>query len=151
MVMQLPEGDRYSQDFTQMTSELAILMGGRVAEELINGKENITSGASSDIQQATRLAKAMVTRWGFSDALGFVNYKMGEDQYGSLGNDVSEVTAQTIDAEVRRLVNEGYEKAKSILTKQKTKLHAVAKALLEFETLTGDEIKRVIGRRNPHA
>jgi cell division protease FtsH len=144
MVMQLPEGDRYSKNFTQMTSELAILMAGRVAEEIIMGKDNVTSGAASDIQQATRLAKAMVTRWGYSDELGFVNYKMGEDEYGALGRDVSESTSQKIDNEVRRLINGGYEEAKRILTEKNDVLHAVAKALLEFETLSGDEIQKVI-------
>src|SRR5690606_24734887 len=94
MVMQLPEGDRYSQNYVQMTSRLAILMAGRVAEELIFGKEKVTSGASSDIQQATRLAKAMVTRWGYSEKLGFINYKDGEDEYGALGRDTSQKTAE---------------------------------------------------------
>ena len=144
MVMQLPEGDRYSKNFTQMSSELAILMAGRVAEELIMGKENVTSGAASDIQQATRLAKAMVTRWGFSDDLGFVNYKMGEDEYGALGRDVSEVTAQTIDSEVKRLIEVGYNSAKSILNENIDRLHDLAKALLEFETLSGDEIAKIL-------
>ncbi len=74
MVMQLPEGDRLSMSFTQMTSRLAIMMGGRIAEELTFGKENVTSGAQSDIEQATRLARAMVTRWGYSDELGTVAY-----------------------------------------------------------------------------
>ena len=144
MVMQLPEGDRYSKNVTQMSSELAILMAGRVAEELIMGKENVTSGAASDIQQATRLAKAMVTRWGFSDDLGFVNYKMGEDEYGALGRDVSEVTAQTIDSEVKRLIEVGYNSAKSILNENIDRLHDLAKALLEFETLSGDEIAKIL-------
>jgi cell division protease FtsH len=144
MVMQLPEGDRYSQNYTQMISRLAIMMAGRVAEEIIFGKDNVTSGASSDIQAATRLAKAMVTRWGYSDELGFVNYKEGEDEFGVLGRDVSEATAQKIDAEVRRLVQEGYQKAKDILLENIDGLHRVAKTLLELETLTGDEIQKVL-------
>ncbi len=145
MVMQLPEGDRYSQNFVQMTSRLAIMMAGRVAEEIIFGKDNVTSGASSDIQGATRLAKAMVTRWGFSDKLGFVNYKEGEDEYGAWGRgDVSESTAQLIDDEVKRLINEGYETAKHILTENLDGLHRVAKVLLDLETLSGDEIVKVL-------
>jgi cell division protease FtsH len=144
MVMQLPEGDRYSQNFVQMTSRLAIMMAGRVAEEIIFGKDNVTSGASSDIQAATRLAKAMVTRWGFSDKLGFVNYKEGEDEYGAWGRDTSEATAQLIDDEVKRLINEGYETAKRILTENLDGLHRLAKVLLELETLTGDEIVKVL-------
>ena len=144
MVMQLPEGDRYSQNFTQMTSRLAILMAGRVAEELIFGKDKVTSGASSDIQQATRLAKAMVTRWGYSDELGFVDYKQGEDEYGALGRDTSESTAQKIDDEVKRLVKQGYDDAKRILTENLDGPHRLARTLLDLETLTGDEIAKIL-------
>ncbi|MFT4091703.1 MAG: ATP-dependent zinc metalloprotease FtsH [Asticcacaulis sp.] len=144
MVMQLPEGDRYSQNYVQMTSRLAILMAGRVAEELIFGKDKVTSGASSDIQQATRLSKAMVTRWGYSDALGLVNYKDAEDEYGALGRDVSEATAQQIDAEVRKLVQTGYDDAKRILTENLDALHRLAQTLLDVETLTGEEIEKVL-------
>ncbi len=144
MVMQLPEGDRYSQNLVQMKSRLAILMAGRVAEEIIFGKDNVTSGASSDIQGATRLAKAMVTRWGFSDDLGFVNYKEGEDEYGALGRDTSQATAEKIDSEVKRLINEGYEDAKRILTENNDGLHRLAKVLLELETLSGDEIVKIL-------
>ena len=112
MVMQLPEGDRYSMNYEQMTSRLAIMMGGRVAEELIFGKDKVTSGASSDIQAATGLARNMVTRWGFSDALGTVSYGDNQEEV-FLGHsvartqNVSEDTAQMIDAEVRRLVQTG--------------------------------------------
>ncbi len=144
MVMQLPEGDRYSQNYVQMTSRLAIMMAGRVAEEIIFGKDSVTSGASSDIQGATRLAKAMVTRWGFSDKLGFVNYKESEDEYGAWGRDTSEATAQTIDDEVKRLINEGYESAKGILIENLDGLHRVAAALLDLETLSGDEIVKIL-------
>lgn len=144
MVMQLPEGDRYSQNYVQMTSRLAILMAGRVAEELIFGKAQITSGASSDIQQATRLAKAMVTRWGYSDALGLVNYKDAEDEHGAFGRDVSESTAQTIDGEVKRLVQGGYDEAKRILTENLDNLHRLAQTLLDVETLSGEEIEKVL-------
>lgn len=144
MVMQLPEGDRYSMNYTQMTSRLAIMMAGRVAEEIIMGKDNITSGASSDIQAATRLAKSMVTRWGFSDKLGFVDYKQGEDEYGALGRDTSEATQQIIDDEVKRLINVGYEEAKRILTENLDGLHRLAKTLLDLETLTGDEIAKIL-------
>ncbi|EGF93366.1 metalloprotease [Asticcacaulis biprosthecium C19] len=144
MVMQLPEGDRYSQNYVQMTSRLAILMAGRVAEEIIFGKEKVTSGASSDIQQATRLAKAMVTRWGYSDTLGLVNYKDSEDEHGVFGRDVSESTSQKIDEEIRRLVQTGYDDAKRILTENLDGLHRLAKTLLEIETLTGDEIAKIL-------
>jgi cell division protease FtsH len=154
MVMQLPEGDRYSMDYTQMTSRLAIMMAGRVAEELINGKDKITSGASSDIKAATDLARNMVTRWGYSDELGTVAYGDNQDEV-FLGHsvartqNVSESTAQTIDNEVRRLVKMGEHEARRILTEKLEQLHALAKALLEFETLSGDEIKEVLEGRTP--
>ena len=145
MVMQLPEGDRYSMKFQQMTSRLAIMMGGRVAEELIFGKDNVTSGASSDIEQATRLARMMVTRWGFSEELGVVAYGENQDEVFlgmSMGRtqNISEETSRKIDAEVRRLVQHGHDEAKRILTERLDDLHVLAKALLEFETLSGDEI-----------
>jgi cell division protease FtsH len=145
MVMQLPEGDRYSMSFDMMTSRLAIMMAGRVAEELIFGKEKITSGASSDISAATSLARNMVTRWGFSDQLGTVAYGDNQDEV-FLGHsvartqNVSPETMITIDAEVRRLVKGGEDEARRILTEELENLHQVAKALLEFETLSGDEI-----------
>ncbi len=149
MVMQLPEGDRYSMDFVQMTSRLAILMAGRVSEELINGKDHITSGASSDIQAATGLARNMVTRWGYSDELGTVSYGDNQEEV-FLGHsvartqNVSEITAQTIDKEVRRLVKAGEDEARRILNERIEDLHTLAKALLEFETLSGDEIAGVL-------
>ncbi len=155
MVMQLPEGDRYSMDFTQMTSRLAIMMAGRVAEELIFGKDKVTSGASSDIQAATGLARNMVTRWGFSDALGAVSYGDNQEEV-FLGHsvartqNVSEDTAQKIDFEVRRLVQAGLDEARRILTERIEDLHAVAKALLEYETLSGDEIVAVMKGIKPN-
>jgi len=149
MVMQLPEGDRYSINYEQMTSRLAIMMAGRVAEELIFGKDKITSGASSDIQAATGLARNMVTRWGYSDALGTVSYGDNQEEV-FLGHsvartqNVSEDTAQKIDSEVRRLVQGGLDEARRILSERLEDLHTLAKALLEYETLSGDEIINVI-------
>jgi cell division protease FtsH len=154
MVMQLPEGDRYSMSYRYMTSRLVIMMGGRVAEELKFGKENITSGASSDIEQATKLARAMVTQWGFSDKLGQVSY--GENQQEVfLGHsvaqtkNVSESTAQIIDGEVKRLVDEAYAEARRILTKNHDEWIAIAEGLLEYETLSGDEIQSVMRGEKP--
>jgi cell division protease FtsH len=149
MVMQLPEGDRYSMDFTQMTSRLAIMMAGRVAEELILGKERITSGASSDIKAATDLARNMVTRWGYSDELGTVSYGDNQDEVFlghsvSRTQNVSESTAQKIDTEVRRLVKTGEDEARRILVERIEDLHRLAKALLEYETLSGSEIVDVM-------
>jgi cell division protease FtsH len=145
MLMQLPEGDRYSMNFEQMTSRLAIMMGGRVAEELIFGKDKVTSGASSDIQAATGLARNMVTRWGYSDKLGLVSYGDNQEEVFlghsvSRTQNVSEETANVIDSEVKRLVQAGYDEAKRILTEKLDDLHTLAKALLEYETLSGDEI-----------
>jgi cell division protease FtsH len=154
MVMQLPEGDRYSMSYKFMISRLAIMMGGRAAEELKFGKENITSGASSDIEQATKLARAMITRWGFSDKLGRVAYGDNQEEV-FLGHsvartqNVSEETAQIIDAEVRRLVDEAYAEALRMLTKKKKEWVAIAEGLLEYETLSGDEIKALIAGQKP--
>ncbi|MDX7952442.1 ATP-dependent zinc metalloprotease FtsH [Lichenihabitans sp. Uapishka_5] len=154
MVMQLPERDKLSMSFEQMTSRLAVLMGGRVAEELVFGKEKVTSGAQSDIEQATKLARAMVTRWGFSDELGtvmygenqeevFLGYSMGRQQT------ISESTSQKIDSEVRRLVETGLASATEILTSRRDALEALAKGLLEYETLTGSEIIGLLEGRSP--
>jgi cell division protease FtsH len=154
MVMQLPEGDRYSMSYKYMISRLAIMMGGRVAEELKFGKENITSGASSDIEQATKLARAMVTRWGFSDKLGHVAYGDNQEEV-FLGHSVartqniSEETAQIIDAEVRRLIEEAYTTAMNVLTKKKKDWIALAEGLLEYETLSGDEIRDLLAGNKP--
>jgi len=129
------------------------MMGGRVAEELKFGKDNITSGASSDIEQATKLARAMVTRWGFSDELGKVTYgESQEDMYlqgGGRNQQVSEETARVIDSEIRRLIDEAYQTAKQTLTSKKKQWVALAEGLLEYETLTGSEIQEVINGKPP--
>ncbi len=149
MVMQLPESDKYSMNYTQMTSRLAVMMGGRVAEELHFGKDKVTSGAASDISAATRLARMMVTRWGYSDELGYVAYGDNNDevflgmQVGRTQN-VAEATAQKIDAEVKRLVDMGYNEAKRILTEKAEQHKFLAEALLEYETLNGEEIAKVL-------
>lgn len=149
MVMQLPEGDRYSMKYQQMVDRIAIMAGGRVAEELIFGKQNITSGASSDIEQATKLARAMVTRWGFSDVLGTVAYGENQEEV-FLGHsvarsqNVSEETARTIDAEVKRLVTSGWDEARKILKRKKSDHEKLAQALLEYETLSGEEISALL-------
>jgi cell division protease FtsH len=149
MVMQLPERDKFSMTYEQMTSRLAILFGGRVAEELIFGKQKITSGASSDISQATKLARAMVTKWGFSEQLGAVEYGENQEEV-FLGHsvarnqNVSEATAEIIDNEVKALVKAGEDEARRILTEKMENLHTLAKALLEYETLSGEEITNVL-------
>ena len=153
MVQQLPEKDKYSYTRVQMLSRLAILMGGRVAEELKFGYDAVTSGASSDINAATNLARAMVTEWGMSDILGPIRYSENSNEV-FLGRSVtqnqnmSEETARLVDSEIKRLVTEGYEEAKKILTKHKKDWETLALALMEYETLTGEEIKDVI-KGNP--
>jgi cell division protease FtsH len=154
MVLQLPERDKLSMSREQMTSRLATMMGGRVAEEVIFGRHKVTSGAASDIEQATKLARMMVTRWGLSEELGAVTY--GESQEDVfLGMSVtrqqstSEATVRKIDAEIRRLVEAGREEARTILTEKRAELELVAKGLLEFETLTGEEIKGLLAGKRP--
>jgi len=154
MVMQLPEGDRYSMKFQQMIDRIAIMAGGRVAEELIFGPESITSGASSDIEQATKLARAMVTRWGFSEKLGTVAYGENQEEVFlghsvSRSQNVSEETARIIDEEVRRIVTEGWEEARRILTEKAGDHEKLSQALLEYETLSGDEIKDLLENDQP--
>jgi cell division protease FtsH len=155
MVMQLPERDKLSMSLEQMTSRLAIMMGGRVAEELVFGREKVTSGAASDIEQATKLARMMVTRWGLSDELGTVAYGENQEEvflgYSvSRQQNISESTAQKIDAEIKRLVAAGYTEAEKILTEKRAELELLAKGLLEFETLSGDEIKDLLNGKRPN-
>ncbi|MFH1343100.1 MAG: ATP-dependent zinc metalloprotease FtsH [Pseudomonadota bacterium] len=155
MVMQLPERDKLSMSLEQMTSRLAIMMGGRVAEELVFGRNKVTSGASSDIEQATRLARMMVTRWGLSEELGTVSYGENQDEVFlgmsvSRTQNASEATVQKIDTEIRRLVEEGYNEATRILTEKRADLEALAKGLLEFETLSGDEIQDLLQGKKPN-
>jgi cell division protease FtsH len=149
MVMQLPESDKLSFSREQMLSRMAIMMGGRVAEELIFGHDKVTSGASSDIEQATRLSRAMVTRWGMSEKLGTVAYSADQEEVFlghsvSRTQNISSATAKVIDEEIRRFVDEGYAKARQILTDKLDDLHIIGRALLEYETLTGDEIKALL-------
>jgi cell division protease FtsH len=154
MVMRLPERDRLSETRERLTSSLAIAMGGRVAEELVFGTEKVTTGASSDIEQATRLARAMVTRWGLSEVLGTVAYGENQDEV-FLGyqvarqQNVSEETSRKIDAEIRRLVEAGHAEAEQILIAKRTDMEVLARGLLEFETLSGDEIKDLLAGKRP--
>jgi cell division protease FtsH len=149
MVMRLPERDNYSYHRDKMYANLAVSMGGRVAEELIFGYDKVSSGASSDISYATGLARDMVTRWGMSDALGPLQYAEADEEV-FLGYSVnrqknmSNETAQAIDKEIRRIVEQGYDRAKGLLEKHRSELETLAKALLEYETLSGDEIKTVL-------
>jgi len=150
MVMRLPEGDRYSSSRAKLKADLAVAMGGRVAEEIIFGHDKVTTGASSDIKMATDMARKMVTEWGLSDALGPLAYGEPEGD-GFLGyasgqrRAMSNATAEQVDREIRNVVQEGYETAKRILTDRLDDLHKLAHALLEHETLSGDDINTLLG------
>ncbi|MFK5998411.1 MAG: ATP-dependent zinc metalloprotease FtsH [Rhodobacterales bacterium] len=147
LVLSLPERDVLSVSKTKYKSKIAMAMGGKVAEELTFGADNVTSGASSDIQQVTNIARAMVTQFGMSDTLGNINYSSEQQIYlGPQGNgtNASPEMQAKIDDEVRKLVDEGYATAVSILTKKKRDHKRLAEGLLEYETLTGDEIAKVI-------
>ena len=148
MVMHMPERDRYSYHRDKMHADLATAMGGRVAEEIIFGHDKVSSGASSDIQYATRLARAMVTKWGMSTKLGPLQYEETQEGYlgygGSSRTMGSDETNKLIDAEIRALVEGAHSRATVILKKNIKQLHLLAKALLDLETLTGDEIKELI-------
>lgn len=147
VVMRLPEDDRLSVSREKLHADLSVAMGGRVAEELIFGRDKVTTGASSDIKQATNIANKMVKEWGLSDKVGCLDY--GQDSVdpfaGHSGQGgVSEKTAAVIDAEIRRIVDKGYERAKKILTDKNDDLHTLAKALMEYEMLSGEEIKTIL-------
>ncbi len=149
VTMNLPESDRYSLKFKEITAKLAMMFGGRMAEELIYGTENVSTGASNDIQQATNMARSMVTEWGMSDKLGRLRYVDNQEEV-FLGHSVarsqtiSPETARLIDEEIRRIIEEAEEKARGVLTEHMDALHAVSKALLEFETLSGDEVQIIV-------
>ena len=149
MVMQLPEKDEVSQTREQLHAQMAIAMGGRVAEELIFGDDKVTTGAVSDIEQATKRARAMVMRAGLSKELGPIAYGENEEEV-FLGRSVarqqnmSEETAKKVDAEIKKFVEMGYERAKKVLNEKIEDLHKLAKALLTYETLTGTEIEDIV-------
>ena len=150
MVMRLPETDKISYHREKMYADLAVAMGGRVAEEMIFGHDKVSSGASSDIAYATKLVRAMVTEWGLSDALGPVHYGQSDHGEPFLGQSItrhsttSEATAAAVDAEVKRIVVEAHDTATRLLTEYREELEIVAQALLEFETLSGDEIHALV-------
>jgi cell division protease FtsH len=148
MVMRLPERDNYSYHRDKMHADLAVAMGGRVAEEIIFGHDKVSSGASSDIQYATKLARNMVTKWGMSDKLGPLQYEESQEGYLGMGQTArtmgSSETNKLIDAEIRQLVDGAHKRATEILQTQEDKLHLLAQAMLEYETLTGDEIKQLL-------
>ncbi len=149
MVMRLPERDQLSLPREKMFADITVAMGGRVAEELIFGEKKVTSGASSDIEMATKMARNMVTKYGMSEKLGPIQYGENEEEV-FLGRsvqkhqNVSEETAKLIDSEIRTIVETCYDLAKNILTDKKDDLHKLAKGLIEYETLTGEEITALL-------
>jgi cell division protease FtsH len=149
LVMSLPEGDRYSKSKSKLLGELTMAMGGRAAEEIVFGADKVSNGASGDIKMATDQSRRMITEWGMSDKLGMIAYgDNGQELF--LGHsvtqhkNVSEVTAREIDSEIKSIIDAAYGKAKTILTVHLDELHAIARALLEFETLSGEEIRGIM-------
>jgi cell division protease FtsH len=150
----LPEGDRYSTSKRQLESSLTSVFGGRVAEQIIFGSESVTTGAQSDIEHATKLARSMVTRWGFSDRLGPLAYAEDQEEVFlghsvSRSKHISDDTQRIVDEEVRKLIDEGYQRAEKILRANLPILHAMAEALLKFETLESSQIDEIMAGRAP--
>ncbi len=149
LVMSLPEGDRYSKSKSKLLSELIMAMGGRAAEEIIFGADKVSNGASGDIKMATDQARRMVTEWGMSERLGMIAYG-DNSQEVFLGHsvtqakNVSESTAREIDSEIKTIITNAYGHARRILTQNVEELHRLARGLLEYETLSGDEIRAVL-------
>ena len=147
LVLSLPERDQLSVSKTKYTSKIAMAMGGKVAEEIKFGEENVTSGATSDIQQVSKIARAMVTQFGFAEELGHVDYANEQQSYlGTYGGGTShsQETQKIIDQKVKELIDTGYETAKRILTEHEEEWENLAQGLLEYETLTGPEIRKVM-------
>ena len=157
VTMFLPEEDRYSLSRRGVLSQITSLFGGRIAEEMVNGKDGVTTGAANDIERATRLARNMVTKWGLSENLGPIMYDEDDGEVflgmsaGVKPKSISGATAKAIDEEVRRIVEQCYAKARSILVENEDKLHAMAESLVEYETLTPDQIEDIMAGAKPRA
>jgi cell division protease FtsH len=147
--MSLPERDRYSYSMYELKARISMMFGGRIAEELIFGKDKVTTGASNDIKEATNLARSMITEYGFSDKLGPLRYEDNQEEVFlghsvSQHKNVSEATAKVIDEEIRKLVEDGEAEARQVLEDNIDELHIVGKALLEYETLSGEEVRHLL-------
>jgi len=157
VTMFLPEEDRYSFSRQTIISQICSLFGGRIAEELILGPEYVTTGASNDIERATQLARSMVTKWGLSEKLGPIQYSEDDGEpflgmsAGARPRQFSDETAQAIDEEVRRVIDESYETAKRLLVENEDKLHMMADALMEYETITAEQIDDIMAGAKPRA
>jgi cell division protease FtsH len=155
VTMTLPEEDRYSLSRRAIQSQICSLFGGRIAEEMILGADGVTTGASNDIERATSLARSMATKWGLSDRLGPLKYDEDDGEVflgmsaGTRPKSISPETARLIDEEVRRIIDESYARAKDILTTNIDKLHAIAEALVEYETLNNEQIGDIMSGAKP--
>jgi len=154
VTMYLPEEDRYSTSKQRLQSHISTLFGGRIAEEMINGPDGVTTGASNDIERATEIARNMVTKWGLSDRLGPLTYSEDDGEV-FLGRSVtqhkqvSDDTAHTIDEEVRKIIDANYQRADKILKDNIEKLHMMAKALMKYETIDSDQVKAIMDGHEP--
>jgi cell division protease FtsH len=149
LTMSLPERDRYTYSLYELKAKIAMMFGGRIAEELIFGKDRVTTGAGNDIKEATNLARRMITEYGFSDKLGPLRYEDNQEEVFlghsvSQHKNVSDATAKLIDDEIRALVEEGEQRARTVLTEHIDDLHTIAKGLLEYETLSGKEVDQML-------
>ena len=154
VTMWLPERDKLAHTFSELNAQLSSLFGGRIAEELIYGKDNITTGAGNDIQQATNLARRMVKEFGFSDKLGPLRYESNQEEVFlghsvSQQTNISDETAKVIDLEIKKLVLNGEKSAKEIISSRMKQLHIIAKGLLEYETLTSSDIELLLKGKKP--
>ena len=150
--MQLPEQDRYSMDKEQILQNIAVLFGGRIAEEIFMGQ--MTTGASNDFERATELARNMVTRWGMTEAMGPMVYGENEGEVFlgrsvTMHKNVSETTMQRVDSEIRRIVDQQYQLARRLVEDNRDKVEAMAKALLEWETIDADQINDIMAGKPP--
>ncbi len=154
VTMYLPEEDRYSVSKQALESQISSLFGGRIAEDMILGSDGVTTGASNDIERATELARNMVTKWGLSERMGPLTYSE-EDGEVFLGRSVtqhkqvSDDTANLIDVEVRKIIDTNYQRAADILKENVEKLHAMANALIKYETIDAEQIKDIMGGKEP--
>lgn len=154
VTMFLPEDDRYSYSRQYLESQISSLFGGRIAEEMIFGEDKVTTGASNDIERATQIARNMVTRWGLSPKLGPLAYSEEEEEV-FLGHSVAQHksvadgTAQTIDQEIRRIIEENYERAETILKEHLSHLHAMSEALMKYETIDSLQINDIMAGKDP--
>ncbi|MCB1877046.1 MAG: ATP-dependent metalloprotease, partial [Chromatiales bacterium] len=154
VTMFLPEQDKYSYSKAHLESQISTLFGGRIAEEIIFGQESVTTGASNDIERATQIARNMVTKWGLSERLGPLTYSE-EQQEVFLGHsvaqhkNVSDETAHVIDEEIRSVIERNYERAENILKENMDILHAMADALIKYETIDSEQIDDLMARRTP--